>query len=87
MAEVNYQKLVEIGRRVERLLADEDVQAALAAVERDAFAAFRGASTPAERDDAWLEVRGLDALQRALKRKVDAGKTAAVQLDRENRTR
>lgn len=87
MSEPSKAELRDRGRRAERLLDEEEVKLALAGMERDAFVAFKSASTLEEREAAWLEVRGLDALQRKLRGMVEAGKTAAIQIERENRTR
>lgn len=76
---------VSAGARVERLLAEEDVQAAFAAIEQEAYKSFRSSETADAREAAWLIARGLDALKTELERVVQKGKVAAVAIEREKR--
>lgn len=78
MTTENQQTLKEDYRRVEAFLADPAVKAAIQRVADAAYAEFKGAKTPAERESAWAKGAALDAISDELTRVMDTGKLVVM---------
>lgn len=73
------------GAAVERLLADEHVQAAFEDLERRYFRQFIDSTDSRDRDELHARTKALQELQDELRAIVSSGKHAADQLERRAR--
>lgn len=60
--EDNEQKQIDDYRRVEAFLADPAVKEAIRKLDQGFYAAFKNASTPEKREEAWAKTAALEAL-------------------------
>lgn len=73
-------------RNADRLLRDEELQAALQRIEDTAVAEWKiGSSTPEQREEAWMMVRTVEAFRIELKIVLDNGAHETDRIEREKR--
>ncbi len=75
-------QIVDAGARVTRFLEDEAVKAAIAALEKRYYDAFRASASPEVREAAWAKANALTDLQTELQSVVDRGTRTRAERDR-----
>lgn len=67
---------IQAGERIERFLADDEVQAAFARLERKYYDEFKAAADPAARESAWAKSRAMEDVKTELRVSVTRGAVA-----------
>ena len=80
-------KRISRGRRIKEVFEDEDVKALFEDIEQDTIKAWRRAETPEKREEAWAELRALDALRTKVNAVVGDGQMAEHEQRNANRGR